>query len=384
MILLLQVLVVCLLLQLLFAFWNSTQLPMLGKVESEQPCPMALREKEGLPYVSVLIPARDEAANIADCLSSVLACRTDGWSFEVLVLDDHSSDLTGEIASSTGDHRVQVMSGRELPEGWLGKSHACAQLAEASRGEWMLFLDADIRLQPEALQAALLTAVAQQHGLVTGFPLQQTGTWLEKLVVPLMNFTIVCHLPISLVRGSKDPRFIAAHGGFMFIHRESYARCGGHAEIRNELVDDMAMARAVKKSGDPVTLVNLVDDTVMRMYHNAREVWNGYRKNIYAGLGRRPLFLFGVVSIYFLLYILPVILFISAFCTGQGMASIWAFIAVGMGMGIKRISDASGKQPLWLCLFLPISILCLIAIAISSWRGSLPGRGYQWKGRYYR
>ena len=381
MILLLQITTLCLFIQLLFVLWNSAQLPKLGEVQQHTIHPGA--GARTAPYLSVLIPARDEAGNIAACLSSILACRNEGLRFEVLVLDDRSSDATAELAASTGDHRVRVLPGRELPGGWLGKSHACAQLAEAAKGQWLLFLDADIRLQPGALEAALITASAQGSGLVTGFPRQQVGTWLEKLIVPLMNFTILCHLPIPLVRGSRDSRFVAAHGGFMLIHQDTYAQCGGHAAIRSDLVDDMALARAVKHTGNPVSLVNIVDYTAMRMYHNSREVWNGYRKNIYAGLGRKPLLLLGIFSVYFLLYVLPLALLGYALITGQGVVAGWAMIAVAAGMGIKRISDAFGKQPVWLCLFISASIFCLIIIGISSWWGSRPGKGYEWKGRHY-
>lgn len=384
MILLLQMIVIYLVLQWLFARWNSFQLPKLGEVQPNPLIPAISITPGEAPYLSVLIPARDEGDNIAECLASVLACSSQGWNFEVLVLDDRSSDRTGDIASGTGDHRVRVLFGRELPESWLGKSHACAQLAEAAQGQWLLFLDADIRLKPNALEAAIHSADAQQCGLVTGFPRQETGTWLEKLIVPLMNFSILCHLPIPLVRGSRDSHFVAAHGGFMLIHQDSYTRCGGHAGIRSELVDDMALARAVKRSGDPVALVNIVDYTDMRMYHNAREVWNGYRKNIYAGLGRQPLLLLGMLITYALLYVLPLVLLVVASLTGRWTEAAWALAALLAGVAIKRICDASGKQAIWLCFLIPVSISCLIAIAVSSWWGSLPGQGYEWKGRHYR
>lgn len=385
MILLLQIISGCLLLQLLFALWNTSRLPKLGVVERAVPSISQIPlTPEGVPRLSVLIPARDEADNITACLASVLSCRSVGWDFEVLVLDDRSSDGTGELAAATGDHRVKVLAGRELPEGWLGKSNACVQLAEAAAGAWLLFLDADIRLRPGALEAAMLTAAAQGGGLVTGFPGQVTRSWLEKLIVPLMNFTIICHLPIPLVRGSRDPRFVAAHGGFILIHRDSYTRCGGHADIRAELVDDMALARAVKVSGDPVTLANVVEYTEMRMYHNAKEVWNGYRKNIYAGLGRRPLLLFGLLIVYTMLYVVPIVLLIFAGLTHHGALALWALLAALIGIAIKRTSDASAKQELWLCLLVSVSMLGLGAIAISSWRGAQSAQGYEWKGRWYR
>lgn len=188
MILVLQVIIGCLILQYIFALWNSAQLPKLGAVENT----MGSAIVDNNPRISVLIPARDEADNIGDCLASVLDCATTGWDLEIIVLDDRSSDETGEIARATGDKRVQVVTGEELPKGWLGKSYACNQLVDLASGEWLLFLDADIRLRPGALDKALAMAVKQEKGLITGFAHQLTGSWLEKLVVPLMSFTIIC------------------------------------------------------------------------------------------------------------------------------------------------------------------------------------------------
>lgn len=332
------------LLQLAFAVWNASRLPVLGAPHSKETAglkevdyrkllsaPSAADPDKNLaesassqrPALSVLIPARDEAGNISACLETVLACSTAGRQTEIIVLDDRSADGTAELAAAAGGSRTRVLAGAELPEGWAGKCHACAQLAEAAEGEWLLFLDADIRLQPQALEAALTSAAAQGSGLITGFPRQQTGSWLERLAVPLMVFTIICHLPIPLVRRSRDPRFAAAHGGFMLIHRDSYVRCGGHSAIRSQLVDDMALARAVKLAGDPVTLADITGHTEMRMYHNAPEVWKGYRKNIYAGLGRKPVLLLGVLLFYALLYIFPVMAALWALITGEAAALLW-------------------------------------------------------------
>lgn len=372
------------LLQLLFALWNRARLPRLGmecragEAEVLQP-PVTARVRR----LSVLIPARNEADNIAACLSSVLSCDTDGLEVEILVLDDASTDGTGVIAAAAGGDRVRVLKGRELPEGWLGKSHACAQLAEAAGGEWLLYLDADARLEPSALQAARAAAEAAGSGMVTGFPRQHTGTWLERLVVPLMVFTIICHLPIPLVRGSRDPRFVAAHGGFLLIRRSSYSRCGGHEAIRSELVDDMALARAMKRAGEPVVLADITEHVSMRMYHNARQVWNGYRKNIYAGTGRNPVLLLGVLLVYGALYILPAGALLWYVLSGQPAAAVWPAAAVLGGIAVKRTSDAAGRQPVWFSLLLPASVVCLSLIAAASWRGSAARGGYEWKGRRY-
>lgn len=384
MITVLQIISVVLLLQLLFAVWNAAQLPKLGTGISRGASEVhPVSAASAVRRLSVLIPARNEADNIADCLSSVLACSTSGREVEVRVLDDSSTDGTGAIAAAILGDRACVMRGRELPEGWLGKSHACAQLAEAAEGDWLLFLDADVRLQPLALEAAFTAAEAQGGGMVTGFPRQVTGTWLERLVVPLMVFTIICHLPVPLVRGSRDPRFVAAHGGFILIHRDTYARCGGHESIRGELVDDMALARAVKRAGEPVTLADITGHASMRMYHNAREVWNGYRKNIYAGIGRSPVLLLAVLTMYLSLYMLPVAAVLYYCLTGQPSSAVMPAVAVLTGIAIKRTSDAAGRQPVWFCLLLPAGILCLSLIAVASWRGSRSRGGYEWKGRRY-
>ncbi|WP_019914976.1 glycosyltransferase [Paenibacillus sp. HW567] len=384
MIVFLQGIIVILLLQLLFALWNASQLPKLGAMRGSMgdgECSCSGKEAARL---SVLIPARDEAGNISDCLTSIMACSAAGIEVEILVLDDHSSDGTGRLAAAAGGSRVRVMQGRELPEGWLGKSFACAQLAEAAGGEWLLFLDADVRLRPNALQQAADAAKMQGRGLITGFPRQITGTWLERLVVPLMGFTIICHLPLPLVRGTHDPRFVAAHGGFMLIHRDSYFTSGGHKAIRSELVDDMALARAVKRAGEPVSLADIADDSNMRMYHYAAEVWRGYRKNIYAGVGRNPLLLLAMLAFYLLLYVLPFGIAIYSVLNGWSIEALYSLLAYFAGAAVKRISDASGRQPVWLCLLMPFSMLCLTAIGLSSWRGSYSGQGYEWKGRRYQ
>ncbi|WP_310550794.1 glycosyltransferase [Paenibacillus glufosinatiresistens] len=300
---------------------------------------------------------------------------------EILVLDDGSEDGTAEAARRAGGPAVTVLAGRPLPEGWAGKPHACAQLAEAARGKWLLFLDADVRLAPDALAAAMATGEAAGGGLVTGFPRQETGTWLERLVVPLMLFTVVCHLPVPLVRGSADPRFVAAHGGFMLIRRDAYDACGGHRAVASALVDDMALARAVKSAGMPVTLANLSDHVRMRMYENAGEVWRGYRKNLYDGLGRRPLLLLGVMAVYLTGYVLPPAVLLGAGFAGDPGPAAWACACMLLGAAIKRVADAAGRKSGGYALLLPAGMLALAFIAAASWRGA--GRGYWWKGRRY-
>ncbi|MCM3786070.1 glycosyltransferase [Neobacillus mesonae] len=371
--------------QLVFAIWNKRQLPRLGEAYRLAGRHGSDQEHSELVKVSVLIPARNEELHIRECLSSVLAADTDGIELEVLVLNDRSEDMTGSILEEMAakDSRLRIIDGRELPPGWMGKSYACHQLAEQASGVWWLFMDADVRLEQSALTAVLATALDQNTGLVTGFPRQVTGTWLEKLVVPMMKFTIISHLPIRLVRGSGDARFVAATGAFMFIHRDTYALSGGHAAIRADLLDDMQLARAVKRAGEPVTLADVHRHTHTRMYQNAGEVWNGYKKNLYEGLGRSGVLLACVLLMYSLLYLLPPVSLAIGIFSGDPLVILYGGVATLLGMSVKRVADQVNSQPLWLMFLHPVSIACVILIGISSWLGAVTGKGYTWKGRRY-
>jgi glycosyltransferase involved in cell wall biosynthesis len=361
-----------LLLQWGFVLWNHRHYPAL---------PPAAPDQTASTPISVLIPARNEATRIGDCLRSVLRQRGLDH-LEVIVLDDGSTDATAaqveQIAAQ--DARVRLIRGQTLPAGWMGKAYACHQLAQRARGTWLLFLDADVRLLPDAVIRTLQVAQKQKRGLVTGFPYQQLHTWLEKWVVPMMMFTISCHLPLRWVSRSPRPAFAAAHGGYLFIHRDSYDAIGGHVSFKQDLLDDMAMARAVKRAGHPLALIRVHDAVHMRMYERAAEVWNGYKKNLYPGIGRNPVLLFGMILYYSWLYLLPPVALV---------ASLWhpawlfpALIGTLLGIGIKRTVDRANGLSGSLAPLIPFSIGMVILIALDSWRSSFTG-GYTWKGRRY-
>ncbi|WP_028561085.1 glycosyltransferase [Paenibacillus pinihumi] len=396
---LLWVLLLVMVFQTLFVLWNLPQMRRLSqfsicdaKAERGHPSNAGQTQADGNPgwssgaaeqaiRLSILIPARNEEENIGPCLESVLA---NEFPFrEILILNDRSSDGTSTRIAMLADRdsRIREIQGEELPPGWMGKSHACHQLSLQAQGEWWLFLDADARLSPDALAKVACAAAEQQRGLLTGFPRQITGTWLEKLVVPMMLFTIACHLPIRLVRHTTDPRFVAAHGGFMLIESGTYSRLGGHAAFKDNLVDDISLARAVKRIGEPVELLHIGEEVEMRMYKDAAEVWNGYKKNIYAGVGRSFTLLTFVLSLYFLLYVLPWLTLPWAVFHPE----LWLPAASLCTLGVllkARINHWCG-QPIWRALLMPLCAAALIAIGLESWRAAAFGSGYRWKGRTY-
>ncbi len=373
--------------QLLFALWNVRQLPLFGKPHAAAKPPRLatdVRPNLGAVRMSILIPARNEERHIGACLQAIADSLPAGEEqIEVIVLDDGSSDATAAIARSyaAADGRFRVAAGAEKPEGWVGKAYACHQLARLARGEWLWFIDADARMLPGAIEAMISEMESRPHGLISGFPRQQTGTWLERLVVPMMGFTIACHLPIRLVGGSSDPRFAAAHGGWIGVHRSTYDLAGGHEANRGDLVDDMALMRAVKRAGHPVALTDVREQVTMRMYGSAAEVWAGYTKNMYAGLGRSSRLLFAVLLAYALLYVAPPAALLASWLYPP--LALPALTAYLLGVAIKAVADRWQSQPIWLAPFAPLSMLAIIAIGASSWLAAKSGKGYEWKGRSY-
>lgn len=189
--------------------------------------------------VSILIPARNEAANIAGTVRAALA--SSAVPVEVIVGDDHSTDETAAIVRGLGDPRLRVVPVPPLPEGWTGKNHACAHIAGLARGRHLLFIDADVRLEPEA--AAALAARARRGGaaLVSGVPRQRTETLGELLTVPMIDFLLVGYLPVPLMRRRSDPSLGAACGQMILIERAAYEAIGGHAAIRAFLHDGVRL-----------------------------------------------------------------------------------------------------------------------------------------------
>ncbi|OBR67367.1 hypothetical protein A7K91_19320 [Paenibacillus oryzae] len=382
--------------QWLYVLWNLRQMPQLKtpsmdeSKEGQTSFSTRRNELSGSVRLSVLIPARNEEGKIGRCIASVLAQNWPG--LELLVLDDRSEDGTREEALAAfqasscraGDTVLRLIDGAPLPPGITGKSHACMQLAREASGQWLLFLDSDAELGERALDAAMAMAEQQGSGLITGFPRQVTGSLMERLVVPLMSFVIACHLPIVMVRKSSNPAFVAAHGAFMLVHSASYEASGGHAALGEHLLDDMELARRIKSSGCPMTLANICSHVYMRMYRDAGEVWNGYRKNLFAGLGRSHLLLLWIMLSYSLLYLLPPAALVCAIAgLLPATAMLLAIVCCLLGFGIKLTVDRHHRRPLRDAVLLAPGIAALLAIAAASWYGSVTGIGYSWKGRRY-
>ncbi|MEJ5239818.1 MAG: glycosyltransferase [Anaerolineales bacterium] len=269
------------------------------------------------PPVAVLVPARDEAHNIRRCISSLLT--QDYPDFEIWALDDASGDETLSILGdlATQDARLHVLVGAPLPAGWLGKNWACQQLVESvpQRFSLLLFVDADTWCEPHALRTAVAILQKQSLDLLSLLPRQVTGSLVEDLAVPILPWALFSHFPLWLMQWRLLPSLSAAIGQFMLWRRAVYQGIGGHASVRAEIVEDMALARRTMQAGFRAQLLPGVGFVSCRMYHSAGEVANGFGKNLFAVFGQR-------VSVYLFIWLWLGMVFLSPWVLLPG--SLWA------------------------------------------------------------
>jgi glycosyltransferase involved in cell wall biosynthesis len=254
--------------------------------------------KRLLPPVSVLIPARNEEASIEAAVRSVLSSR--GVNLELIVLDDGSTDSTAEIlyALAEEDSRLRIEPALPMPAGWNGKQHACWALASLAKHDVLCYVDADVVLGSEAIyrmvsELNIVTGDKPEIALVSGFPRQITETFLEKLLLPLIHFVLLCFLPLVGERWTRWPAFAAGCGQFMMVRREPYFATGGHSTNPMTMHDGLLLAKLFRSQGFRTRVFDLTRDAACRMYTSAGQVWNGLVKNATEGMAtliRLPVF----------------------------------------------------------------------------------------------
>lgn len=328
--------------------------------------------------ISVLIPARDEVQQIEGCLRAAL--RGGLPLHEIIVCDDGSTDGTTELLARLQAELplLRVISGAPLPPGWVGKVHAMHQLAAAAEGELLLFLDADVRAIEGGLQR--LGALLPGADMVTAVPRQLMLTPAEGLLMPLLHLSYVAWLPMFLIPLVSDPRVLAANGQLLMIRRARLEAIGGVAAIRGEVVDDMALGRAVKKSGGRVVFADGRDMATCRMYQSRAEVERGFSKNLYEGIGGSLPALFVVISLHLLFFVLPYLgLLASPLAPALLLPSL---VGVALNLGLRLGMAARWGHPIWSALAHPVGVVGLLRIAVRSALWSRAGR-IEWRGRTY-
>lgn len=331
------------------------------------------------PRLSLLIPARNEAAVIDATVRALLAQAYPN--FEVIVLDDASTDSTAAIAQSAGvgDPRLRIIRGESLPAGWMGKNWACHQLSQAASGEWLIFTDADVRWLPGALAALAETMTRTRADVLTVWPTQHTVTWSERLVVPLMALAVLGYLPLPLVHHTPWPVFAAANGQCLAFRRRAYQAVGGHAAVRGQIVEDVALARQAKARGLRLRMADGAGLVACRMYGGWPSVRDGFAKNILAGHGNSIVFLLLSTAFHWLIFVFPWLWL--ALGTGTTGWPVWPAVWIALGIGARALTAAATRQRLGDALLMPVSVLLMTLIAARSIWWRLRYGGPQWKGR---
>ncbi len=314
--------------------------------------PLARMWGDDAPLVSVLVPARNEEKTIGRCLRSLLA--QDYPRLEIIVLDDGSTDATATIAREAGGSRVRLLHGAPLPSGWTGKNWACHQLSQAASGDLLCFIDSDTYLAPGALSAAMGLREEEAAGLVSLVPRAQRGSVSGSVLLPMVTHAMFALFPMGLAHRATHPAIAMAFGPFMLLTREAYAAAGGHAARPDSIVDDVELSRAVKAARYPVRLANGTDLVETHWYDSLSEIWRGFSKNAYGGVGYNPW-----IAAAFLLGLLPVLLF-PFLRVGLGIvggdiptAALWQ---VALLLSNRMLTSHLGRDPLWSTVLHPVMV----------------------------
>lgn len=328
--------------------------------------------------LSVLIPARNEALTISECLRSVL--QQGPVVREVLVYDDGSEDGTADIvrALSQSDQRVQLISGSPLPAGWCGKPHACMRLSERAQAPWMLFLDADARLKPNGALALVETARKRRLTFLSAWPEFELNDFAERLLMPMLNFFVFTLFPSPGSLISNNPRLGLAHGACILVERAAYRRLGGHSLVRQELFEDTALARRWRELGERGLGLDGSEIVRVRMYDGLGAIWQGFQKNFYPGFRSKAVFWI-FLSLHFALYLLP---FLALPFAGSGPGGGAVLGAALLVLGMRLLLAIRFGDPVWSFLLHPVAESFLLAVGIRSWWRWSHG-GVDWKGRTY-
>lgn len=327
------------------------------------------------PRVSVLIPARNEEANIGACIEGFLS--QNYGNFEIHVLNDQSTDRTGPIIEKFGEQypEVQALQGKPLPAGWTGKNWACHQLSQYADGEILIFTDADNRPAPNAIANTIAYMQKLELGLFSAFPEKVTITLVEKLVVPVVDMFVYAGLPLWLTYFSPFPSLAAASGLWIAFTREAYQQVGGHQAVSNQIVEDVELSRLAKKRGIKILTSAGTCVVSCRMYHSFSEVWNGFSKNLF-GLVRYKMIPFFILMLgLFTMCVLPYM--IVWFETLRGVA----IVAIAMNIVMRMVLALKYRHPFFTSVILhPFGVLLTLLIGINAFFQVKRGR-LQWKGR---
>ena len=353
--------------------------------------PVSTRDPHGsAPKVAVIVPARDEAANIGPCVESLSAQEYPSDCLTLIVVDDDSTDETSAIVAALAKHddRITLLRTPPLPPGWKGKVHACCAGAAAAPqdAEWLCFLDADMRAAPRAIASAVEAASERKLDLLTLAPRHELRSFAERLMLPCGLYLLGFYQDLEKIQAPESDAVVAT-GQFMLLRRGAYAAVGGHAPVRNEICEDVELALLMKRRGYRVLLMdgNLLLST--RMYTGWSTLWPGFAKNLIQLLG-------GPLRTLIAVPVLVVLAWAAVYLPLQDLAAVihgvsGAPLALALAMlgsaavlGLHVGGAVHFKIPWWYGLLFPLGYTAGAVMALDSLRWRITRRVH-WKGRVY-
>lgn len=352
-----------------------------------------------LPSVAVIIPAYNEASNIRACVESVLTTNLPkGSQFEIWIADDQSTDETGQIAQSLADQHgnvhVLTVPPRPPQETWRGKNWACAQAVQSAKGDYLLFLDADVQLTSRAISAALSEAQTHQTDLLSCAPRIDCSCFSEWLVQPIMMSAIAIGYDFEAINASTKVEDAFAAGPFMLFRRAAYQQIGGHAAVHDVVVEDVELARRIRGQGLKLRYILGVDLMSVRMYSSFATLWEGWTKNYYLGTQENlPLTLFSAFTIG-MVFVMPWVgLLVSLLISLPSIAAISTayhptlglYGLTGLTLALYLLLRVTGYRkvnvPLRYWWLSSVGGVVVMAIAVVSIIKTKTGWGWTWRGR---
>ncbi|MDD5338848.1 MAG: glycosyltransferase [Dehalococcoidales bacterium] len=337
------------------------------------------------PMISILIPARDEEKNIRNCVESLQA--QDYPNFEILVLDDNSTDDTASIVKelAVNDKRIRLYSGKMLPDDWAGKPFACYQLAQKASGDWLLFVDADTIHEPHMLRSTLAVAIEEKASLLSGFPRQLATSFSQKVIIPVFYFILLTWIPLWLLHQTKKPKPSMAIGQFFFFAKDEYWRIGGHEAVKDKIVEDVLMGIEVTKHGGRHIAIDLSPVTATNMYDDMGSTWRGLARSIYSLAAITPVGLIAAICLAYYVYIAPFFWLLNGVIIGtepllwRGIVVLQILIALLM----RWLVDSRFHEPPISMWFHPVGLLFYLLDALYALGRWIVGAGVSWKERFY-
>lgn len=334
----------------------------------------------GLPRLVVVVPARDEARNIVACVESVRA--SDHPDLALVVFDDGSTDGTAALARQAGAVVVDG-GGGPLPAGWKGKPWALERArAHLPAADWLVFVDADVRLHPGALSRIHSWALQAQADLVSGFGKLEMGSFWEHVVQPSVGGLILAGNDLATVNDDARRDKVIANGQLILVRRAAYDAVGGHAAVRDDILDDIGLARAFSGAGHRVRALMLRELFRCRMYTGLGELWHGWTKNLYPGMEFKLGVVALVVGLVLVEFLTPYALPFWALATGDTLLLGASLALLGLIHGVRAWMDRLFDQPLRYGLLQPLGAAVLVGLLVDSVIRTRAGTR-TWKGRVY-